>query len=66
MKTRNLNIGPDDRLAFGINEAAAVSGICRNSIYKLLNTGTLPSRKIAGRRLILREDLVAVLHGERR
>lgn len=59
------NIAPDERLAMGVNTAAAISGLGRNSIYRLISDGILPSRKIAGRRLILREDLIAVLHGER-
>jgi excisionase family DNA binding protein len=52
-----------DKLAFTIDQACAAAGLGRNSIYDLMNSGTLPSRRVAGRRLILREDLLAVLRG---
>jgi hypothetical protein len=52
-----------EKLAFTVDQACYAAGLGRNSIYDLMNAGTLPSRKVAGRRLILREDLLAVLRG---
>jgi len=57
------SVRPDERLAYTVDESALVAGLGRNSIYKLINEGVLPSRKVAGRRLVLREDLQAVLRG---
>jgi excisionase family DNA binding protein len=52
---------PDERLALRINDAVQVSGLSRSTIYKLLAAGTLRAVKVGGRRLILREDLQALL-----
>jgi len=56
-------IRPEERIAYTLDEACLVIGLGRNSIYNLINEGTLPSRKVAGRRLILREDLLAIARG---
>jgi excisionase family DNA binding protein len=56
-----VEITPEDRLAFTIDQSCQVTGLGRNSIYQLIGRGVLPSRKLGGRRLILREDLEAVL-----
>ena len=61
MLRKFTNVQPEERLALRINDAVAVSGLSRSSLYNLINEGTLPSRKIAGRRLILREDLRRLL-----
>jgi predicted DNA-binding transcriptional regulator AlpA len=55
------SISAPERLALRINDAVAVSGLSRSTLYKLQALGKLPSIKVAGRRLILREDLVALL-----
>ena len=55
------SIPAPERLALRINDAVAVSGLSRSTLYKLQALGKLPSIKVAGRRLILREDLVALL-----
>jgi excisionase family DNA binding protein len=60
------NILPDDRIALRINDAVAVSGLSRSTLYKLHAEGKLRAVKVAGRRLILREDLQALLQGEAR
>ena len=52
-----------DKLAYTVDQACWAAGLGRNSLYDLMNSGTLPSRRVAGRRLILREDLLAVLRG---
>ena len=52
-----------DKLAYTVDQACWAAALGRNSLYDLMNAGTLPSRRVAGRRLILREDLLAVLRG---
>lgn len=54
-------IKPEDKLALRIKEAAAVSGLSRSTIYKLLSANKLRAVKVGGRRLILRESLLALL-----
>jgi excisionase family DNA binding protein len=55
-------IRPEEKLALRIKEAVAVSGLSRSTIYKLVSEKKLRAVKIGGRRLILREDLQALLH----
>ncbi len=56
-----LRVRPEEKLAFRVNEAVAVSGLSRSTIYELLKAGKLRAVKIGGRRLILRESLQALL-----
>lgn len=56
------NVSPAEKLALRINEAVAVAGISRSTIYKLMSNGQLRTTKVGGRRLILREELEALLH----
>lgn len=63
--SRNLpSIRPDERLALRVNDASVAAGISRSTIYKLMSTGELRTTKVGGRRLILREDLFALLQRE--
>jgi excisionase family DNA binding protein len=57
----NHTIRPDERLALRIKDAVLVSGLSRSTLYKLLKAGSLSAIKVGGRRLILREDLQALL-----
>ncbi len=60
--TRQIpNISTQEKLAFRVNEAVAVSGLSRSTLYELLKAGRLRAVKVGGRRLILREDLQALL-----
>ncbi|MER9018910.1 helix-turn-helix domain-containing protein [Mesorhizobium sp. M0898] len=45
------------KLSATINEAVAMTGISRSSLYKLLAAGTVPKRKSGKRTLILVSDL---------
>lgn len=52
---------PEEKIALRINDAVAISGLSRSTLYKLHANGKLRTRKVGGRRLILREDLLALL-----
>lgn len=49
--------------AFRVNDAAKAYSISRATIYRLLKGDKLRAVKIGGRRLILREDLEALVTG---
>ena len=53
------------KLAYRIDEATSVSGLGRTSIYDAIKSGSLKSVYVAGRRLILRDDLEAFLRAGR-
>jgi Helix-turn-helix domain len=55
---------PVEPMAYRINDAVRASGLSRSTLYVLIAEGTLPSRLISGRRLILRSDLEALVRGE--
>jgi excisionase family DNA binding protein len=55
------NVRPDEKLALRINDAVAISGLSRSTLYKLHADGKLRAVKVGGRRLILRADLEALL-----
>lgn len=48
-------------LSYGVNEACRVSGLSRTTIYKLAKQGRLTIRKVCGRSLIARSDLLELL-----
>lgn len=52
-----------DRIALRICDAVAASGLSRSTLYVLISQGELRAVKAGGRRLILRSDLEAYLHG---
>jgi excisionase family DNA binding protein len=55
--------GGPERLAYSVDEAAAVLGIARETIYELIRTGQLRSRKAGSRRIIGRHHLLEFLDG---
>ena len=55
-----------EKLAYRIDEAVHVSGLGRTTIYDEIKKQRLKAVKVAGRRLILREDLEAFLKGTNR
>ncbi len=61
MHTNTYNVRPNDKFALRVKEAANLSGLSRSTLYKLLSARKLRDVKIGGRRLILREDLEALL-----
>jgi excisionase family DNA binding protein len=50
-----------DKIAYTINEAVAVSGLGRTTIYDLFKRGELPRVKVGARTLIRRRDLEAMI-----
>jgi excisionase family DNA binding protein len=54
-----------DRLTLRRHDACLCSGLGRSSIYELISAGRLRSVKIGSRRLILREDLDALMKSGR-
>jgi len=51
-----------EKLALSIEEAVAASGVGRTMLYQEIRSGSLPTKKVGRRTLILTEDLVAWLH----
>jgi len=49
------------KIAVTISEAAALSGLGKTSLYKLISHGRLTPRKMGKRTLVLVEDLDAML-----
>jgi excisionase family DNA binding protein len=60
-QTRSITLAPDERRALRVNDAAFAYGLGRSTVYRLLKEKRLPSIKIAGRRLIPREAMEALL-----
>jgi excisionase family DNA binding protein len=60
---RPTDAGPE-RIAYSVDEAAAVLGIARETIYELIRTGQLRSRKAGSRRIIGRHHLLEFLDNE--
>ena len=64
MNPRSAQI--DERpIAYRIDEAVRVSGLSRSTLYGLNSKGQLEIRRVAGRSLILRRDLEALIAGVR-
>lgn len=49
------------RLTLTVSEACEVSGLGRSSVYELIKAGTIPTSRVAGRRLILVEPFKKLL-----
>jgi excisionase family DNA binding protein len=58
----STNVRP---LAYRVPEAAAMAGVSRAHLYRAMHVGDLPSVKTGSRRVILHDDLVAWLRGQR-
>jgi excisionase family DNA binding protein len=51
----------DQKRALRVNEASALYGISRSTIYKIMAEGTLRTVKIGGRRLIPRDAIESLI-----
>lgn len=60
----SASAGEPERLAYSVDEAAAVLGVARETIYELIRTGQLRSRKAGSRRIIGKHHLLQFLDGE--
>ena len=58
-----VDISKGEKRAFHVKDAAAVYGWSRTTIYKMMKDGTLRTVKVAGRRLIPRDALEALIAG---
>jgi excisionase family DNA binding protein len=52
---------PSDRLAYSVEEAAAITGLSRDLLYDQMRAGRLAYLKIGRRRIITRQHLEAFL-----
>ena len=52
---------PADRLAYSVDEAAAITGLSRDLLYDQMRTGKLAYLKVGRRRIITRQHLEAFL-----
>jgi excisionase family DNA binding protein len=65
MNEPHITLRLDDRLAYPIDEAARIIGLSRATIYRSMADVTLAWTQVRGRRLVLRDDLLALLNGGR-
>jgi len=52
---------PGDRLAYSVDEAAAITGLSRDLLYDQMRAGRLAYVKVGRRRIITRQHLEAFL-----
>jgi excisionase family DNA binding protein len=64
MSNNLSNHGTDQKRALRVNEVAALYGISRSTIYKIMSDGRLRTVKIGGRRLIPRDAIEALISGD--
>lgn len=65
MNTTKPSTSQRDALALSVDDAARQSGLGRTTLYELMQAGQLPFAKIGARRLILVDDLRALLAAHR-
>jgi excisionase family DNA binding protein len=58
VKTSADHDGPTTAMAYGVNDAAALLGVSRWTLYELLRRGEIRSFKVAGRRLVSVQAIV--------
>ena len=60
------SIQPEEKpIAYRIDDAVRITGLSRSTLYNLKAKGELEIRRVAGRALILRRDLEALVTGVR-
>ena len=64
MARQSLNIPTENKITLRLDVAQAVSGLSRSTLYELIKNGRLRAVKVAGRRLIPRDALEALLLGD--
>ncbi len=62
-------VGQDDCIAYRIPAAAAVIGVSRAEMYRLINRGAVPAAKYGeartSPRVVMREDLLAYVRSKK-
>jgi hypothetical protein len=53
-----------DRRAYSLAEVAGLTGLAISTLYKLMASGRLKTKKIAGRRIVTAEAFEELLAGE--
>lgn len=53
-----------DRLSVSVNEAVAVTGLPRSTIFALIGDGTIESCRVGRRRLVLVRSLRRLIEGD--
>lgn len=49
------------KLAYSLREASEVTSLSRSTLYNLAKDGKLSIRKVAGRSIILRDDIMTLI-----
>lgn len=57
-----MQLKPEDRRAYRVQEFCALYGLSRSTVYKMIQAGTLRTVRIGGRRLIPKESGEALLN----
>jgi excisionase family DNA binding protein len=60
----NNTVPLEQKISVTVDAAAAASGLSRSTIYELIGDGSLESRRVAGRRLILVRSLRRLIEGD--
>jgi excisionase family DNA binding protein len=55
-----------DRRAYSLAEVAGLTGLATSTLYKLLTSGRLKTKKIGGRRIVTAEAFEELLAGDER
>jgi hypothetical protein len=66
LANQGANLPPPLPYALRMGDAVAYSGLGKSFLYDSIRRGQLTSVKVAGRRLVLREDLENLIHGRTR
>jgi len=52
-----VEVSINQKISLTYDEASALSGLSKSTLFNLMKTGLLPYSKVSKRRLILRKDL---------
>lgn len=59
-----VSVPINQRISVTVDETVAASGLSRSTIYELIGDGTLESRRVGGRRLVLVRSLRKLIEGD--
>lgn len=59
--TDAADLGPTDKLAYTVDEAAAAMGLGRTTVFAMIGAGELTAKKLRGRTLVTRSEILRVL-----